>query len=150
MRLENLYTAWRSGLDAINVPETDRHIRAARQLTSFIGMDGWDWLRVSLRDPSRKWFVATMFKALPVPRRLLEPMLHAAVLEKNPSFNRTFIEPCVRSYGSVSVLLALLRHLQSGPMRRRLERRAPSIGFRASLVVKKRARGFVASCCAGS
>jgi hypothetical protein len=36
------------------------------------------------------------------------------VLERNPSFNRVFIEPCVRSFGGNRVLAALLRYLESG------------------------------------
>jgi hypothetical protein len=41
-------------------------------------------------------------------------MLRAGVYERNPSFNRLFIEPCVRSYGTRWVKEQLLRYLESG------------------------------------
>jgi hypothetical protein len=41
-------------------------------------------------------------------------MLRAGVLERNPSANRVFIEPCVKSLGGRRVLEALLRYLESG------------------------------------
>ena len=41
-------------------------------------------------------------------------MLRAAVLERNPSLNRYFIEPCVRSYGAVRIGTALISYLENG------------------------------------
>lgn len=40
---------------------------------------------------------------MPVPRTLLDPLLLAALLEPNPSANRLFIEPCVRTFGPSEV-----------------------------------------------
>jgi hypothetical protein len=41
-------------------------------------------------------------------------MLFAGVLEKNPSYNRDFIEPCVKSFGPETLLIQLLEYLESG------------------------------------
>jgi hypothetical protein len=77
-------------------------------------VDDWQWLSQALSDTKRKVFVALVFKYQPVPKRLLPAFMHAAVLEPNPSRNRMFIEPCVRSWGGGEVNHRLLRHLQEG------------------------------------
>jgi hypothetical protein len=41
-------------------------------------------------------------------------MLQAGVLERNPSFNRVFIDPCVRSFGTARVCAALLSYFETG------------------------------------
>jgi hypothetical protein len=97
-------------------PGQDAHWRmqAARKRVSKNTPDDWLWLREALADPERKLFVALVFKFQPVPKRLFGPMLRAGVLERNPSFNRAFIEPCVRSFGGRSVLEQLARFLETG------------------------------------
>jgi hypothetical protein len=76
--------------------------------------DDWGWLADALGDAERKWFVAAVFEFQPVPKVLFSAMLRAGVLERNPSFNRQFIEPCVRSFGGRPVLEELLRYLETG------------------------------------
>src|SRR3954471_10467086 len=94
--------------------EALRQMQAARRRVAENTPDDWRWLAGALDDPERKWFVADVFKFQPVPKRLFTTMLRAGVLERNPSFNRAFIEPCVRSFGGRRVLEELLRHLESG------------------------------------
>lgn len=91
-----------------------RWIAAARKRVARNTPDDWRWLAESLADGERKWFVAGIFEIHPVPGRMLGPMLRAAVLERNPSANRWFVEPCVESLGGRRVLEALLRYLESG------------------------------------
>jgi hypothetical protein len=79
-----------------------------------IGASGWNWFEASLQDEDRKWFVAAVFEAQPVPKRLVDRMPHTGVLEKNPTFNRRLVEPCAESFGAARVLCALLEYLQSG------------------------------------
>jgi hypothetical protein len=95
-------------------PEAHRRMQAARRRVPQNAPEDWRWLAESLNDPDRKWFVAQVFKSQPVPRRLFGPMLRAGVLERNPSLNRVFVEPCVRSLGGRRVLAELLRYLESG------------------------------------
>jgi len=45
---------------------------------------------------------------------MLKQMLLAAVLEKDPSCNRDFIQPCVQSFGPETVRIQLLEYLESG------------------------------------
>ena len=45
---------------------------------------------------------------------MLKQMLLAAVLEKDPSYNRDFIQPCVQSFGPETVRIQLLEYLESG------------------------------------
>jgi hypothetical protein len=94
--------------------EAHWRMQAARKRVAQNTPEDWRRLAESLNDPGRKWFVAQVFKFQPVPKRLLVPMLRAGVLERNPSFNRLFIEPCVRSLGGRRVLEVLLRYLGPG------------------------------------
>jgi len=87
---------------------------AARKRIARNTPDDWRWLAEALADPERKWFVAGVFARATLPNRLLGPMLRAGVLERNPSANRRFIEPCVASLGGRKVLEVLLRYLESG------------------------------------
>src|SRR2546429_73912 len=89
-------------------------MQAARKRVAQNTPADWLWLAESLAHPERKRVGAGVFKFQPVPRRLFRPMLWAGVLERNPSYNRVFIEPCVRSLGGRRVLEELLRYLESG------------------------------------
>jgi hypothetical protein len=62
------------------------------------------WFITALQLQPQKWFVAeVMSVARPVPRTLLDPLLLAALLEPNPSANRAFVDPCVRTFGAAEV-----------------------------------------------
>jgi hypothetical protein len=113
MTWDEHYRLWKEVLDK---PGQEAHLRmqAARKRVSKNSQDDWLWLKESLSDPERKGFVALVFKFQPVPKRLVPSMLLAGVLTKNLSFNRWFIEPCVRSFGSRRVLEELLRYFDSG------------------------------------
>ncbi len=89
-------------------------IQAARKRVAQNSAEDWEWLRTSLGDAERKWFVASVFTFQPVPKRLVEPMLRAAVLERDPSFTRYFIDPYVRTYGTKRVCTILLAYLETG------------------------------------
>lgn len=66
------------------------------------------WFLSALSHKDKKWFVAkVMSMASPMPRTLLEPMLVAGLLERNPSTNRQFIEPCVKTFGGSTVANSL-------------------------------------------
>jgi hypothetical protein len=94
--------------------EAYRRLQAARKRVAENDAADWEWLRASLDDPQRKWFVAEVFRFQSVPKRLRGPMLRAGVYERNPSLNRRFVEPCVRSYGTRWVGEKLLRYLETG------------------------------------
>jgi hypothetical protein len=47
--------------------------------------------------------VAWVFLRQPVPRRLLRPMLRAAVVDVDCSTNQWFIRPCLESFGVEAV-----------------------------------------------
>jgi hypothetical protein len=95
-------------------PEAHLLLEAARHSVKRNSTDDWHWLYQALGDPKRKGFVALVFKYQPVPKRLLAAFLYAAVLESNPSRNRMFIEPCIRSWGGLEVNRRLLRYLREG------------------------------------
>src|SRR5688572_5287328 len=80
--------------------EAHRHLQDTRKRVAQNSVADWQWLREALEDPQKKWFVALVFRFQPVAKRLRAAMLRAGVYERNPSLNRAYIEPCVRSYGS--------------------------------------------------
>ena len=96
-KLDELYEAWRGSRSHRGMAAT--HIKKARQLVATEGAPCWSWLVEALND-ERRSFVAAFFKSYPVPRRMLRDMVRAGVLEKDPSDNRLFIEPCVASFGA--------------------------------------------------
>ena len=74
-----------------------------------------DRLIQALEDPNKKMFVARILKMKPlIPSRLLGPLLHAAVMERDPSFNRFFVEPCVEELGANEVRRQLHEYLTTG------------------------------------
>lgn len=93
------------------------HYRAclrARRRVSENTPEDWRWLAVSLLKEETKLFVAKVFAKQPVPRRLFRNFLRAAVHEGDPSLNRYFIEPCIRSYGGREVAEVLFEYLEHG------------------------------------
>ena len=110
--LYDLYDSWEKSRRHGGLARS--HIKAARELVASIRAPGWAWLAEALNDERRKRFVGAFFKSYPVPRRMLKQMVVAGVLEKNPSYNRDFIEPCVQSFGPETVLIQLLEYLESG------------------------------------
>jgi hypothetical protein len=72
------------------------------------------WLTTALEDNQRKWFVAFVCEFTPtLPEALFAPLLRAAVYERNPSFNRRFVEPCTAAFGHRRVINALLDVLET-------------------------------------
>jgi hypothetical protein len=48
----------------------------------------------------KKWFVVKLLeKVNPVPKALFDDLVFAALVEDDPSFNKWFIAPCVKSFG---------------------------------------------------
>lgn len=89
----------------------DRLLKDARSAMQGSNED-WVWCRESLEHSKKRWFVARLFAKSPVPGRLLSSMIEAAIDVDNPSTNRHFIEPCVRSLGALYVLKALHKVLE--------------------------------------
>ena len=100
---------------AANFNEGNREeaAKATRQILQTERPD-YDWLIQSLKDDKRKWFVAEIFSNYPVPKRLFEPLLQAAIHETNPSMNRYLVEPCISSYGHRRVNEYLLDVVEGG------------------------------------
>lgn len=68
----------------------------------------------------KKHLLATLLrkqKLVNLPPEVFAPLLRIAVYEANPSFNRGFIEPCLRAFGYRKVLEALLDYLRHGTNR---------------------------------
>jgi hypothetical protein len=94
--------------------EAYQHLQSARKRVAQNSPEDWQWLITSLDDNERKWFVAEVFRFQQLPKRLFIPMLRAGVLERNPSLNGKFIDPCVRCFGAVRVCTELLTYLETG------------------------------------
>lgn len=73
------------------------------------------WLTAALQDDAQKWFVADLAaNAAVIPDDLCTSMLDAAVEELDPSFDRRFVEPCMRVFGARRVNEYLLEVLELG------------------------------------
>ncbi|MCZ6816519.1 MAG: hypothetical protein O7F76_07430 [Planctomycetota bacterium] len=73
------------------------------------------WLARALSDDDRKWMVARACKrGKNVPKRLFEPMLRAAVYERNPSRNRAFVDLGLKAFGHRRVIVRLLAYIEVG------------------------------------
>ena len=81
-----------------NAGDREGAVKAAREILRTQRHD-YDWFIKSLKNDNLKWFVAEIFSNYPVPKRLFEPLLQAAIHETNPSMNRYLVEPCISSYG---------------------------------------------------
>jgi hypothetical protein len=114
MDFHQLFESWRSAREAGDEATIKGCVQSARLLSTSVDPNGWNWIESSLQDEDRKWFVAAVFAAQSLPKTLVNQMLHTGVLEKNPSFNRSFVEPCVKSVGAARVLSALLDFLRAG------------------------------------
>ncbi|QDV17316.1 hypothetical protein Pan153_19510 [Gimesia panareensis] len=68
----------------------------------------WHWVVAALEDETQKWFVSAVFRVGPVPQRLFETMLQAAIQEVDPDSNRQFVLPCVKTFGYRKVNAFLL------------------------------------------
>lgn len=73
------------------------------------------WFLAALGDVERKWLVARLaLDADTIPDSLLEPLLDAGIDEPDPSFNRQFIDPCMRVFGARRVNEHLLDVWETG------------------------------------
>ncbi|MCZ7526574.1 MAG: hypothetical protein M5U14_09485 [Acidimicrobiia bacterium] len=72
------------------------------------------WLEEALADRRKSWFVVDLFKFQQVPKRLAAAMLRAAVLIQDPSMNRYYLKPLVRSFGIQRVRKEILRYFEEG------------------------------------
>lgn len=90
---------WNELAEAYSTGARNDAVRMARQKLQQPSESDWQWLRTSLEDEQAKWFVAAVFRGYPVPRRLFEAFLRAAIKETNPSLCRQFVEPCIASFG---------------------------------------------------
>jgi hypothetical protein len=73
------------------------------------------WFRNALQHEQRKFFVAFVHREpRKVPEALYETMIRAAVYERDPSKNRAFVDPCVRTFGLRRVSETLLEQFENG------------------------------------
>lgn len=69
------------------------------------------WLIAALQHDKKKWFVAkVMKKVYPIPKSLLDDLVLASMLEPNPSLNKFFILPCVKTFGKETVKEIMLKY----------------------------------------
>lgn len=103
-------------------PEDDRPARmvviatrkACRKSGALDSTEGWNWIEAALRDRQRLGFVHAVFAKRAAPERLGAIFLKLGVEEMNPSLNRFYIEPAVRSLGERSAMTYLLKCLREG------------------------------------
>jgi hypothetical protein len=74
-----------------------------------------DWFKTALAHEQSKFFCAfVLHPPREVPEALYEPMLRAAVYERNPSANKAFVIPCTETFGRKHVNETLLGWFENG------------------------------------
>lgn len=112
---EGLYARWVEarfrGQTALYVQlERQGHHRLARGTP-----EDWEWMREALAHRHKRWLVVPLLDNAPLPRRLLRPMLAAAIQEdRSPGRSRVFVRPCVETYGVERVRELLTEYLTTG------------------------------------
>ena len=104
MDLDNLADEYLKALALKDLNESHHKIRViVKEIARNLPKDklgNFEWFAAALKDSSKKWFVAKIIeKVSPVPKALLDDLVLAAMLEDNPSLNKLFIIPCVKTFG---------------------------------------------------
>lgn len=104
---------------AVGTPEFEAIARRLEpdvvQALTDAGQKEVEWLIQVLGDERRKWFGAFVAGIAPqVPEALFLQLIRAAVAERDPSFNRYFVEPCIGAFGHRRVNEALLALVKDG------------------------------------
>lgn len=97
LRLQALETQARTELSNRRLSDVKWHISALEGATE-------------ADQVKRSFLVYILRKGNQMPSRLFSPMLRAGVYERNPSFNRDYIEPCLRCFGVRAVNQELIDH----------------------------------------
>jgi len=105
---DNQYEERRTAMEESLVADFSAHYPPSSQ-------EDVTWFRNALEDEQRKFFVAFVLKE---PRKVLEtlyePMMRAAIYERDPSKNRAFVLPCVATFGLYRVSGTLLERFETG------------------------------------
>jgi hypothetical protein len=121
MDWEELYQNWLSQRDANNDNlrlDLERQARTVMQNQKLADVT-WHIQALegqTLADQNKRLFIVNVLrKGNQMPQLLFVPMLRTAVYEKNPSYNRSFLEPCMRCFGSRLVNCELIsRYTEKG------------------------------------
>lgn len=109
MDWEQQYNQWQSAQQARDYPHCQGLEAQTRTALSNRKLADVTWHIQVLEgttpaDQERRWFLTTVLrKSSQMPNRLFSPMLRAGVYERNPSYNRNYIEPCLRCFGTRAV-----------------------------------------------
>ncbi|WP_431946575.1 hypothetical protein [Micromonospora marina] len=93
--------------------------RCLRELIDLLGAERPP-VTTDTRRSRRRWqhearrVIARAMRRRPVREEWFEPLVRAAVLEPDPSFNLQLVEPALAAFGRRRVQLALLEHLRTG------------------------------------
>lgn len=78
---------------------------AKRRVQPFVSADEIEFIKELLSKENEKWFVADYLRYMEsMPDALLMPVLLTGLKEKDPSYDRYFVRPCVRMYGCIEIL----------------------------------------------
>lgn len=98
--MDAFFLSWREALNSrpVDAERRDRAIREARLALRDKQNRDYGWFEQALADRKKKMFVAIVFEKS-LPKRLLRPMLLAAVRDTDASSNRWFVRPAIRAFG---------------------------------------------------
>lgn len=93
----------------------EQFIPMALQAMATISAEDTEWLIKGLQDTRKKWFVQLLCARVDtLPDDFFMPLVRAAVYEDDPSYNRDFVNPCIRIFGRRRASEALLDFVSTG------------------------------------
>ena len=99
MTWEELFAHWSSLVVQRSNHDAELYLRELRRRVALNTESEWRWLEAALADRERKHFVTRVFHLQPIPRRLLFAFARAAVVDSDVSSSRSYIDPCVETFG---------------------------------------------------
>ena len=115
MDLDKLSAEYQDAIDSVDKNAAHHKINEiTRSVSSNFPSDNPEklaWFVAALQDTQKKWFVAkVMQKVHPIPKSLLDDLVLASMLEPNPSSNKFFVLPCVKTFGKEIVKEIMLKY----------------------------------------
>jgi len=93
----------------------EQFLPMALQAMNSLSVEDTEWLIKALRGIRKKWFVQMLCDRVDtLPEVFFMPLVRAAIYETDPSYNRDFVNPCIRIFGRRPASEALLDFVSTG------------------------------------
>lgn len=110
------FEQWHKSLAEHKFAEANRLLEEARKsIPKSKGNDKWQWFVNALQSRDTCGFVACVFAQHPIPKTLMEPFLIAGIQFGDASTIKSFVVPCLESFGVEAVDDWFIAHELNSP-----------------------------------